>query len=446
MNNTPVANRKKVVLVGNRNAGKSTIFNLLLSEERSIVSDSAGTTTDPVSKAMELVDFGPISLVDTAGLDDVGELGQKRVEKSNKEILTADLIVHVISIEELFDDEINELYELLHEEVKTVENQVYNESMISMLGLFVKKFEEKYEEITRKYSSSNKKFVLVFNKLDLLNIDTNLLHFEISGWLNELRDEFLEKYDNIAFLDASDIELSKSSLEIHLESELSSLSREIGLLEGLVEEGNHVLLVVPIDSEAPAGRLILPQSQVIRDALDRGVFIIIVRDVELELYIKNVNPKLDLVIIDSKIFGSVEHLIPEGTRLTSFSIIFARQKGDLDEFVLGANSIMKLNDGDKILISESCSHTTNHEDIGKYKIPALLRKKTGAELEFDFSNGRDFPQDLSEYSLVVQCGGCMTTRNDIMQRIETARKNNVPITNYGILFSYLNGSLERSKI
>lgn len=408
MKGTPLANRKTIVIIGNRNSGKSTLFNKIIGQEKSIVSTYPGTTTDPVIKAMELIGFGPVKIVDTAGIDDVGQLGEMRAKKSEEEMLEGNLIVHVISIEDIFSKQ-----------------EIDLENTKSLLEEKIKPFKEKYKKL-------NKKYLFVINKCDKCN------NKEI--W--ELNEEFVDVIFT-ASLENSKEENWYDLLISKITETLKDVEEEVSLTKGLLKPGDTALLVVPIDSEAPKGRLILPQVQLIRDCLDNGIKVIVTRDAELEECIEE-NPKIDLVVIDSKIFGKVSKILPQKYRLTSFSILFARQKGDINQFLEGAKAVENLSDGDKVLISESCTHTTSHEDIGTILIPKSLKKKTGKNINFDFINGRMNVENLSDYSLIVQCGGCMMTRINMLNRISSANEKNIPITNYGVLLAYLNGVFERA--
>lgn len=429
MQNTPTANRKTVVLVGNRNAGKSTLFNLILGQDRSIVSDFAGTTTDPVFKAMELIGYGPINLVDTAGLDDEGDLGKMRVAKSQEEIMNSDVIVHVISIEDLLVNKVgSSIDDILNEHLGKSSYQNIEEYIINKLKIY-----------REQYDALNKKYIFIISKLDLLDKSIKDILIAVE-----------DKFDDIVLFSSEIIinsgisrvlENYKAKLASKLISVLESTEKEKGLLDNIAEKGDTVLLVVPVDSEAPKGRLILPQVQVIRECLDLGIKVIVVRDTELEEILEE-NKNINLVITDSQIFEKVDSVIPENMKLTSFSILFARQKGDIEEFIEGAKYIYKLNDGDTVLIAESCTHTVSHEDIGTVKIPNLIKNKTGKDIKFDFSHGKSIPGDLSKYAMIIHCGGCMVTRTSIMNRVNQAKLNNIPITNYGIILAYLKGVIK----
>lgn len=393
MNKTPMANRKSIVLAGNRNAGKSTLFNKLIGYERSIVSDVAGTTTDPVWKASEIIGFGPVKIVDTAGIDDIGVLGAQRVKKSQEELKEADLIIYLINILEI--------------------------KGISETGNIIEAFKKKY---------SDKQIIFAINKCDLKDKET----------LNRLKDSFEE----VEFI-SDKSEASYERILSKIIEKLKNTEEEKDLLEGMLEAGETALLVVPIDTEAPKGRLILPQAQLIRACLDNGIKIVVCRDEELEETISEIK-KIDLVITDSKVFEKVGKIVPKDIKITSFSILFARQKGDIDEFLNGARKLNELKDGEKILIAESCTHTVSHEDIGQVVIPNLIKKKTGKKLEFVFSYGKTLPENLNDFALIIQCGGCMMSRNNMMNRVYKARKKNIPITNYGVVLAYLKGVFERA--
>lgn len=397
MNNTPIANRKTIVLVGNRNSGKSSLFNLILGQDMSIVSDYAGTTTDPVGRNMELIGYGPVRIIDTAGLDDLGDLGQMRVRKTQLEIGEADLVVHVF-------------------------NAGY-EGKQDLLDA-----RDRYEKL-------NKKAIYIFNKCDDIE--------DIQAYKNAVRPGQDCIFTSVKLGDDHDL---KDMVCKFIAENISGLEEDRGLLEGLARPGDTVVLVVPIDSEAPKGRLILPQVQMVRACLDEGVISIVVKDTELEAALDKFQD-IDLVVTDSKIFDRVAGILDKSGKdidLTSFSIVFARQKGDIDIFLEGAAYLDRLKDGDRVLIAESCTHTTSHEDIGTILIPNLIRKKTGKDLDFEFSQGKLDETDLSRFDLMIQCGGCMMTRNNMMNRIGLAGQSGIPITNYGVVLAYLKGVFDRA--
>lgn len=397
MNNTPIANRKTIVLVGNRNSGKSSLFNLILGQDMSIVYDYAGTTTDPVGRNMELIGYGPVRIIDTAGLDDLGDLGQMRVRKTQLEIGEADLVVHV-----------------------------FNAGQENRQDLL---------DARDRYKKLNKKAIYIFNKCDDIE--------DIQAYKNAVRPGQDCIFTSVKLGDDHDL---KDMVCKFIAENISGLEEDRGLLEGLARPGDTVVLVVPIDSEAPKGRLILPQVQMVRACLDEGVISIVVKDTELEAALDKFQD-IDLVVTDSKIFDRVAGILDKSGKdidLTSFSIVFARQKGDIDIFLEGAAYLDRLKDGDRVLIAESCTHTTSHEDIGTILIPNLIRKKTGKDLDFEFSQGKLDETDLSRFDLMIQCGGCMMTRNNMMNRIGLAGQSGIPITNYGVVLAYLKGVFDRA--
>ncbi|WP_300362206.1 [FeFe] hydrogenase H-cluster maturation GTPase HydF, partial [Fusobacterium sp.] len=351
MQNTPNSNRTNIVIIGSTNAGKSSLLNSIVEQNIAIVSDIEGTTTDSVRKAMELLPFGPVLFIDTAGFNDETELGKLRIEKTINEIKKSDFAIYVIDGNNF--------------------NEIDYKKNISFL---------------RKYSIP---FLVAINKEETLN--------------EEVKKEIKEKIKDCIFISTKNRESILNFKEI-LIKKLNILEEEPSLLKGLVPYGGKILLVVPIDSEAPKGRLILPQVQVIRDALDNGLNILICRDVELEKTLEE-NKNIDLVVTDSQVFKEVDKVLKDRYPLTSFSILFARQKGDLNKLLEGIENIKNLKENSKILIAETCTHNTSHEDIGRVKIPRLLEKKLGKKLNFVFSAGKDFPNNLEEFDLVIHCGG-----------------------------------------
>lgn len=391
MNKSPNANRITISIFGKRNAGKSSLLNALADQDISIVSSIPGTTTDPVKKAMELHPAGPVLFIDTAGIDDEGVLGALRVNRSLEVTRRTHLAIYVMDIEDI--DE---------------------EALMNMKNIF------------KKY---NTPYILVFNKIDRVS----------NGYIKEVKDRYQEAVF-VSSLKKTNIEVLKDVLIKKIEH----IKEEgLPLVGDLVPYNGKVMLVVSIDEEAPKGRLILPQVQVLRDCLDHGIMCYVVRDEELGAAIKD-SGHIDLVITDSKIFRKVDKIVPEHINLTSFSILFARQKGELDEFIRGANAIASLAEGANILIAENCTHNTSHVDIGRVIIPRLLENKTGKKFKFHFQTGYNFTEDLSKYSLVIHCGGCMVNRKEIESRIKICREQNIPITNYGILLAYLNNILDRA--
>lgn len=390
MNTTPNSNRTHIVLLGSTNAGKSSLLNAITEQNISIVSDIKGTTTDSVKKAMELIPFGPVVFTDTAGFNDNSELGKLRIEKTIQEIKKADFAIYVI-------------------DGNNFEKDIYEENII-----LLKKYHVPY--------------ITVINKNDL--IDDNL------------REKLKSSIKNPYFISTKDRN-SVLDFKKFLIEKLDILEDEPSLLKGIVNYGDTVLLVVPIDSEAPKGRLILPQVQIIRDALDNGIKVIVTRDTELHETLLE-NPQTKLVITDSQAFKEVDKIVADRFPLTSFSILFAKQKGDLNKFLEGIEIIKNLKEGDNILIAETCTHNTSHEDIGRVKIPKLLQNKTGKKFEFTFSMGKDFPDNLDKFNLVIHCGGCMITKKMMENRILECNNNGVKVVNYGMIIAYLTGILDKS--
>lgn len=392
MNNTPRGNRKHVVLYGKTNSGKSSLFNKLCNSNISIVSEREGTTTDPVSKGVELIPVGPVLYIDTAGLEDNTVLGGVRVNKTLNLLKRTDIALYII------DGKDKDL--------------------------------SSFNKMKKEFKKYNIPYLLVINKVDTLE----------NGEIKELK----KAYGNGIFISTkedSDIEEVKEKLIELIEKE----EEELPLIGDLLPYGSKVILVVPIDSEAPKGRLILPQVQCIRDCLDHGIKSYVVRDTELKEALEEVKD-VNLVITDSQAFKFVDEIVPKDIMLTSFSMLFARQKGDINEFINGVWGVRNLKPGDKVLISESCSHNVSHEDIGRVKIPTLLEKYVGGKLDFEFKIGYDFAEDIGDYKLIIHCGGCMVNRKTILNRINLCKERKVYITNYGVLLSFLTNTLERSKV
>lgn len=391
---TPKANRLHIGIFGKRNAGKSSLLNALVNQDISIVSDVAGTTTDPVEKTMEFLPLGPVVFIDTAGVDDVGDLGGQRIEKTKKIFDRTDIAV-IISDSKGWDD-----YEI---------------------NLF-KEFE------TRKIP-----VLAVINKQDIEKIAETKL------------DE-IKKYVKTPLLTSVS---QNREVVYRLKEQLVSVCPDDfitppSILGDMVNPKDTVVLVIPVDKEAPKGRIILPQVQVLRDLLDNRCKAFVTQETELSQALEELKNKPKLVITDSQAFAQVSKDVPADIDLTSFSIVFARMKGDLREFFEGAKKIDSLKDNDKVLICESCSHHQIEDDIARVKIPALIRKKAGKDIEFVHHCGHDFPQNLEEYALLIHCGACMTNRREVLSRIMKCKKANLPITNYGIAIAHCLGILERA--
>ncbi len=378
--------RLHIGIFGRTNTGKSSLLNKIAAQSVSIVSDTAGTTTDTVEKSMELLPVGPVTFLDTAGLDDKTALGEKRIEKTMKIINRTDIGVIVCDYEGLKDYE---------------------------------------KDLIKKFEGLNIPYLIVVNKSDLKEI-------KLEGYKNVLYTSVLQ--------DKEIVFKFKEALVKLLPEDFVNTPKIAG---DLVSEKDTVILVVPIDKEAPKGRLILPQVQTIRDLLDSNCMTYVVKETGLKDALENLKTPPALVITDSQAFKKVAEIVPENIPLTSFSILFARLKGDLKEFIKGANAIENLKDGDRVLILESCTHHAIEDDIGRVKIPNLLRQKTGKNLIIENYAGHDFP-DISKYSLIVHCGACMTNRREVLSRILIANEKQIPITNYGIVISYCLGILDRA--
>lgn len=390
MNTTPNANRKHIGIYGNTNSGKSSLMNKILGQEVSLVSSVEGTTTDPVQKAMELIPFGPILLIDTAGLEDKSELGSVRIKKSYEYLKRLDFAIYVV-------------------DGKHIDFDTY----------------KVWKKEANKY---NVKHIVVVNKIDLLAEE------EISSIKKLFNDVTFTSVKN-----NEGIETLKEELIKNLEQE----EEDKPIVGDLLPYGSKVVLVVPIDSEAPKGRIILPQVQVIRDCLDHGIKTYVVRDTELNEAINELHD-IDLVITDSQAFKEVESIIPKEMNLTSFSILFARQKGELSEFLEGTKKLDTLKPNDKVLICESCTHNVSHEDIGRVKIPRMLKKIAGGDINIEYKVGYDFDESIEEYDLIIHCGACMVNRKSVVNKINTCKEQNIPITNYGMVIAYFTGILDRS--
>lgn len=387
LNETPSAERLHIGFFGMRNAGKSSVVNALTGQELSLVSDVKGTTTDPVRKAMELLPLGAVVIIDTPGLDDEGELGEMRVKRARQVLNYADIAVLVVDA--------------------TLPMHSLDRELISL-------FEEKKIP-----------YVIALNKSDLLE------------------GEKAPESDKEIYVSAKD------NKNIHeLKEKIASLAKKEGeekhIVADLLDKGDIVVLVTPIDESAPKGRLILPQQQTIRDIIDSGAVSVVCKDTELEHTLDVLGKAVRLVITDSQAFGRVSRIVPKEIPLTSFSILFARYKGDLRGAVRGAAMLDKLCDGDTVLISEGCTHHRQCGDIGTVKLPKWISEYTGKKINFEFTSGRDFPDDLSRYSLVVHCGGCMLTEREMQYRARHSSDCDIPMTNYGITIAHTHGILRRS--
>ena len=393
MNKTPVANRVCIGFFGKRNSGKSSLINAVTGQSLAVVSEVPGTTTDPVYKTMELLPVGPVVLADTAGIDDEGMLGTLRVDKTYDVLKKTDVAVLVVDGQQ----------EISEEERKLI----------------------------RQFTERNIPFLVAVNKADAI------LPEACVAW-EECCKEY--KYVIVSALQGSGI----NDLKVSIGQLACGAKQERPLVSDLVEKGDFVILVTPIDEAAPKGRLILPQQQVIRDLLEKGAMTLVVQPEELSVALALTGKKTKLVITDSQVFGTVDKIVPGDILLTSFSVLFARYKGILDEAVEGARRLDQLCDGDKILISEGCTHHRQCGDIGTEKLPKWILNYTGKALEFAWTSGTEFPSDLTQYRLIIHCGGCMLNDKEMSYRSQMARRQKVPMTNYGTAIAHINGILERS--
>lgn len=423
MEQTPKANRVHIGFFGRCNAGKSTLINMLTDQPVSLVSDVAGTTTDPVSKSMEILPLGPVVITDTAGIDDTTELGALRMEKTEEVVKKINLAVYVLRTdEEPTSDDMHWLGLLKQNNVPVAlfvnEINTENKEKVELNTANTDKVElniadkEKHESNTSAYIKSHK---------GLSDLATVIGSADFTS--NAKRIELLDLLGGLTPLD---------------------VEGEQTLLQGLVEEGDAIILVCPIDSAAPKGRLILPQVQTIREILDYKGLALVCQTEELPSMINSLTHPPKMVICDSQAFDRVDELTPHTIPLTSFSILMARFKGKLQDLVAGVNAIKNLKPGSKVLISEGCTHRRQCDDIGTVKIPNLLKKQGHTDLQLEFTSGGAFPKDVSQYDLIIHCGACMLTRREVLRRIECAVVQGTPIVNYGVLIAALHGILERA--
>lgn len=391
MQTTPISNRLHIGIFGRTNVGKSSLLNSLTGQSLAVTSSHPGTTTDPVYKAMELIPFGPVVFIDTAGYDDKGVLGELRIKKTNDVVSKTDLALLVIGEDGWGEEE---------------------------------------AKISKKLASFKIPVLTIINKTDLLSKEE----------LEKIRESVpLKPVYEISCTTNKGLETLKQAIMANAPKKYE----EPTIVGDLISKGDLVLLVTPLDFEAPKGRLILPQVQTLRDILDHDAVGVILKETQLADALKRL-PETNLVITDSQIFGSVANKIPPHIPLTSFSILFARFKGDLKALIHGAQILDELSKDDKILIAEACTHHVGGDDIARIKIPRLLRKYTGYDLNIDFASGQDFPPHLQEYRLIIHCGACMLNRTGFMNRIAEAQKQQVPITNFGVVIAKIVGILNRA--
>jgi len=419
LNATPSANRLHIGIFGKVNSGKSSFLNAFTGQDISIVSDVAGTTTDVVTKAMEIAPLGPCVFIDTAGFDDMTELGQARIEKTRQVVDKCDIVILVFSMKE---------YETQYKNMRK------SEAEDAFLELPEKEWYLYFKE-------KNIPVVIVINTFDEPDTEEDVKLFsEASYHLTEQIRTFAKEFPY--FVDAK----TGEEMEVVKEALVRNMPEgfELPFITGdLVEEDDTVMLVMPQDAQAPKGRLILPQVQTIRELLDKKCIVISVTPEKMKkALIQQLKPP-KLIITDSQVFQEVYENKPEESMLTSFSVLFAAYKGDLPYYVDGAKAIDSLNGNSRVLIAECCTHAPLTEDIGRVKIPNMLRKRYGAEMKIDIVSGTDFPMDLREYDLIIQCGGCMFNRRYVMSRIERAKEQCVPMTNYGVTIAHLTGILDK---
>jgi len=392
LNKTPSSNRLHISIFGKRNMGKSTLINAITGQNLAIVSDVAGTTTDPIYKAMEISPIGPCVMIDTAGIDDVGALGELRIKKTMEVVRKTDIAILTVDYNGFSDFDYN---------------------IIDILN------------------KNKTPFFVVINKEDIAT-PTEL-------FLQEL-DKLKFPYIVMSSLNNNKIKDVKSMIIKYSPQEFESPS----ILGDLIEPGDHIVLVIPIDTGMPKGRIILPQVQTMRDILDHSGIIHTCKDTELEATLDGLKNPPKLVITDSQAFERVSAIVPDNVLLTSFSILFARYKGDLSKMIEGAKTLVSLKKGDKFLVSEACTHHVQKDDIGRYKIPKWIGEKIDTDIDFDVVAGRDYPDNLKEYKLVIHCGGCTLNRKEMLGRIDISYREGVPILNYGLCIATLFGILDRA--
>ena len=383
-NNTVSSERTHIGIFGLRNVGKSSIINSITNQNIAIVSDTLGTTTDPVKKTMELLPLGPVVIIDTPGIDDVGELGMQRIKKTKQVLNQVDIALLIVD---------------------------------ATVGLTIE-----CEDLISSFKEKNIPYLIVYNKSDLL-------------------DSIPNSENNKVYVSA------KTNLNIDLlKDKIASFAKKENkkILSDIVSSGDIVVLVIPIDEAAPKGWLILPQQQVLRELLEIGATSVVSTDINLKDTLNSLSVKPKLVITDSQAFGRVNKIVPEDILLTSFSILFARYKGNLETLIKGVKAIDNLSDGDTVLISEGCTHHRQCNDIGSVKIPNWLKNYTNKNINFEFTSGTEFPEDLSKYSVIIHCGGCMINEREMHYRLNYSKQNNIPITNYGITIAQIHGILKRS--
>lgn len=402
LNKTLQGDRIQITIYGKRNAGKSSIINAITGQDIAIVSEVKGTTTDPVSKAMEILPLGPCMITDTPGLDDEGELGEKRIEKAMKVLNKTDIAILV-------------------SDISTYKNRV--------------KFSAKEEQIINNIKEKKLPYIIVLNKSDKIKTKE----------AKDIKQTVISNNPDVpVIITSAAYKKGIEELKDALVSLVPDVKSKLDIVGDIIERNDITLLVVPVDASAPKGRLIMPQQQVIRDLLDNNAIAVVTQVPELKDTLRRLEGNVKLVITDSQAFKEVSKIVPENIPLTSFSILFARHKGNLKKLVEGAAAVKNLKEGDKILIAEGCTHRRQCEDIGTVKIPKWLKEYSGKDFIIETCSGADFPTDLSSYSLIIHCGGCTLNEKEMKHRIQSAAAQGVPIVNYGIFIAYVNGILKRS--
>lgn len=402
LNKTLQGDRIQITIYGKRNAGKSSIINAITGQDIAIVSEVKGTTTDPVSKAMEILPLGPCMITDTPGLDDEGELGEKRIEKAMKVLNKTDIAILV-------------------SDISTYKNSV--------------KFSAKEEQIINNIKEKKLPYIIVLNKSDKIKTKE----------AKDIKQTVISNNPDVpVIITSAAYKKGIEELKDALVSLVPDVKSKLDIVGDIIERNDIALLVVPVDASAPKGRLIMPQQQVIRDLLDNNAIAVVTQVPELKDTLRRLEGNVKLVITDSQAFKEVSKIVPENIPLTSFSILFARHKGNLKKLVEGAAAVKNLKEGDKILIAEGCTHRRQCEDIGTVKIPKWLKEYSGKDFIIETCSGSDFPTDLSSYSLIIHCGGCTLNEKEMKHRIQSAAAQGVPIVNYGIFIAYVNGILKRS--
>ena len=394
--NVTKSERPHISFFGCTNAGKSSLVNAITNQSLSVVSELRGTTTDPVQKAMEILPLGPVVIIDTAGLDDETELGKLRIEKTNQILAKTDVAILVVDVQ---------------------------------LG-----FSQKDENLLTIFQEKKLPFIVTFNKSDLINEENK-------NSLIEQQKTFSIKSENSIFVSAK-TNYGVNELREKIGHILQENKIEKFIIKDKLKAGDVIVLVIPIDESAPKGRVILPQQNVLREILDANAVAICVQPNELPEVLNKITP--NLVITDSQAFNEIKDIVPDNIKLTSFSILMAKYKGNLEKLIQGAKTILELKAGDKVLISEGCTHHRQCNDIGTVKFPKWIKEFTNKNIEFEFTQGGEFPTDLSKYAMIIHCGGCMLNEKEMQNRVRTANICHVPMVNYGMAIAYMNGILERS--